>query len=336
MDTTKSEALLDRFRNKTGQLTRRQARYGGTWKATPQDVFPLLCPTREADWIPGWDCRLIYTDSGYAEELVMWTTDENNPALGEAFWVFTDYQQDEYVKFVVFKDDLMLHVRIDVKDNGDGTTSGIWRPTFTALTEQGNVMLENLPSDEERSASLSQNISKYLKQPDTSKSEALLKRFRDGPQYKRRFFQYGGTFETTMDTLFPLFCPTREADWIPDWSAALIFTESGWAEEKAIFSTPEDSVFGKGLWTITEYRKNDLIEFCYLQEDLFTFVRLFAVDNNDGTVTATWNTTVTAVTEKGNSLIDSLPNNERRSAALSQLINQYLKGQTSLERVLVH
>lgn len=35
--------------------------------ASPEAIFPLLCPVREYDWIPGWDCRLVYTESGLAE-----------------------------------------------------------------------------------------------------------------------------------------------------------------------------------------------------------------------------------------------------------------------------
>lgn len=26
--------------------------------AEPEEVFPLLCPVREADWIEGWESRL--------------------------------------------------------------------------------------------------------------------------------------------------------------------------------------------------------------------------------------------------------------------------------------
>ncbi len=32
--------------------------------AAPAGVFPLLCPTREHDWVDTWKCRTIYSDSG--------------------------------------------------------------------------------------------------------------------------------------------------------------------------------------------------------------------------------------------------------------------------------
>ncbi len=35
--------------------------------ASPGKVFPLLCPVLEAKWVPGWEYRLIYSQSGIAE-----------------------------------------------------------------------------------------------------------------------------------------------------------------------------------------------------------------------------------------------------------------------------
>ena len=35
--------------------------------APPDRVFPLLCPVREYDWIDGWECRMVYAETGVAE-----------------------------------------------------------------------------------------------------------------------------------------------------------------------------------------------------------------------------------------------------------------------------
>lgn len=35
--------------------------------AAPGEVFPLLCPVREYEWIEGWDCEMIYAATGKAE-----------------------------------------------------------------------------------------------------------------------------------------------------------------------------------------------------------------------------------------------------------------------------
>ncbi len=36
--------------------------------APPERVFPLLCPTRETEWLEYWRCELIHSRSGFAEE----------------------------------------------------------------------------------------------------------------------------------------------------------------------------------------------------------------------------------------------------------------------------
>jgi len=50
--------------------------YTQTNPASPEKVFPLLCPVREADWIPGWRYTLIYSDSGVAELGCIFTTQD--------------------------------------------------------------------------------------------------------------------------------------------------------------------------------------------------------------------------------------------------------------------
>lgn len=36
-------------------------------QAAPDAVFPLLCPVREAERIPGWDPVAVFSESGFAE-----------------------------------------------------------------------------------------------------------------------------------------------------------------------------------------------------------------------------------------------------------------------------
>jgi hypothetical protein len=40
--------------------------YVQTNPAPAEKLFPLLCPVREAEWLPGWEYRLIYSESGLA------------------------------------------------------------------------------------------------------------------------------------------------------------------------------------------------------------------------------------------------------------------------------
>ena len=47
----------------TVRLTRQ---YRQTLHAAPSRVFPLLCPEREKEWLPGWHARMIHSASGVA------------------------------------------------------------------------------------------------------------------------------------------------------------------------------------------------------------------------------------------------------------------------------
>ena len=47
-------------------------------KAKPEEIFPLLCPVREYDWIPEWDCTMVYSESGIAERGCVFQTDRES------------------------------------------------------------------------------------------------------------------------------------------------------------------------------------------------------------------------------------------------------------------
>ncbi len=39
--------------------------YNTPLSASPGKVFPLPCPVKEYDWIPTWQCNLIFSKSGF-------------------------------------------------------------------------------------------------------------------------------------------------------------------------------------------------------------------------------------------------------------------------------
>ena len=55
----------------------------------PEAVFPLLCPVREADWIPGWDPALVLSTTGLAERDCVFVT-ASQPA--DATWYVTRHE----------------------------------------------------------------------------------------------------------------------------------------------------------------------------------------------------------------------------------------------------
>ncbi|MFW9971741.1 MAG: hypothetical protein ACFFDF_16230 [Candidatus Odinarchaeota archaeon] len=134
------------FTQKEPKYKRSTDKFSRTFNATPEQIFPLLCPTREADWIPGWEAELIYTKSGYAEDKCVFRTDPSN-SMGGTLWTFTGYKPNKYVEFVRFEPDILLHVKIDVIQNDNETTTMTWNITSTAISEKGNSLIKNTKSN---------------------------------------------------------------------------------------------------------------------------------------------------------------------------------------------
>jgi len=143
MDTSKSERLVQNFLQDEPKYKRKIQEFSGIFKTTPENIFPLLCPAREADWIPGWDSELIYTKTGYAEDKCVFRTNKSNSA-GEGLWTFTGFKLNEYIEFVRFQQDILLHCKISLTQNKDGTTTANWKTISTSLSEKGNKEIDRM------------------------------------------------------------------------------------------------------------------------------------------------------------------------------------------------
>lgn len=173
MDTTKSNKIVRRFNEREFKSVRRYQEFSGTFKTKPAEVFPLLCPTREADWIPGWDAHLVYTSTGYAEDKCVWTTDSKN-TVGDGIWTFTGFKKDEFIEFVKFQPDVLTHCKVGLVDNGDGTTTGTWYVTRTGLTEKGNKEVEKLKEGKQKGGPMVMMVEHYLKKGKTISKAQLM------------------------------------------------------------------------------------------------------------------------------------------------------------------
>jgi hypothetical protein len=171
-DTTKSDRIVRRFRQRAFKAKRNVQTFSGTFETTVEDLFPLLCPAREADWIPGWDCELVYTDSGHAEENCIFETEESN-TVGDGLWMFTRFETNRYVEFVRVQKDLVTHACITLIDNNDGTVTATWKIISTGLTEKGNKQVDEM-SGGTHSGPLVKMIGHYLKTGKTIKRAALV------------------------------------------------------------------------------------------------------------------------------------------------------------------
>ena len=114
--------------------------------APAEKVFPLLCPVREYDWIETWDCDLIYSQSGVAENNCVFRTIREGE--GEMTWVVSRYEPNRAIEFIIFrKDDGVL--RLDLELNGGPGNTTVLRvtSTMTGLNMRGNAFIEHIPDD---------------------------------------------------------------------------------------------------------------------------------------------------------------------------------------------
>lgn len=119
-----------------GQRRRATNRYVQRIEAAPEQVFPLLCPVREAEWLPGFEYRMVHSVSGVAELGVVFTTMDD--AGTETVWTVTRYRPPTAISFFRVTPGLMTtHIDIDIEPGEDGSHVHIGY-TFTALSDAGD------------------------------------------------------------------------------------------------------------------------------------------------------------------------------------------------------
>ena len=79
------------------KATRLEKTYEMTVPASREMVFPLLCPVREYDWLPYWNCTMIYSATGRAELGAVFRTEV--PGKGEATWIVTQYHPAKTIAY---------------------------------------------------------------------------------------------------------------------------------------------------------------------------------------------------------------------------------------------
>jgi hypothetical protein len=116
--------------------------YTQTNDAPPEKVFPLLCPVREADWVPGWQFRLIYSGSGLAEDGCVFSTP--NDAGPETLWMVTHYDPTALMIAFAWIEPGMIatQIRIVLGPAPGGKTRARIRYLYTGLSAAGNARLE--------------------------------------------------------------------------------------------------------------------------------------------------------------------------------------------------
>ena len=155
------------------KATRVAHEFTQTNPASPERVFRLLCPVREADWLPGWQYRLIHSESGIAELGCVFATPNppasttRNGAAPEITWIVSDYDPAAFRIAFVWIDPgrVITEIRIQLARSGAEATRTQIRYRYTGLSPEGNRELEGY--DQEWFASKMRNwetaINHYLR-----------------------------------------------------------------------------------------------------------------------------------------------------------------------------
>lgn len=106
--------------------------------APPENVFPLLCPVLEYDWIDIWECEMMYTDSGVAELDCLFRT--NIPHRGEEIWMVVRYAPYQLIEFARFSATHTTRYTITVAPV-EGGCEITWAQVLTALHEGGDKIV---------------------------------------------------------------------------------------------------------------------------------------------------------------------------------------------------
>jgi len=116
--------------------------YTQTNEAPPEEVFPLLCPVREADWVPGWQYRLIYSESGVAEDGCVFSMPNDSGA--ETVWIVTHHDPAAFkIAYTWVQPDMIAtQLRISLAPAPCGKTSTHIHYFYTGISPAGNAVLD--------------------------------------------------------------------------------------------------------------------------------------------------------------------------------------------------
>lgn len=130
---------------KIAQPKRRKHSCVQTWKSTPDRVFPLLCPVREMDWIPGWDPKLVISKSGVMERDCIFV----EPVVpNNAIWIVTSYDTNRFVEmYRTVPGVTVSKFSIKLEPADDATTTAVVAYEHTAIGDDGEKIVDDFTAD---------------------------------------------------------------------------------------------------------------------------------------------------------------------------------------------
>ena len=126
---------------------RKTRTYRQTINATPEKVFPLLCPVHEAEWLDGWQYNMIHSESGLAEEGCLFSTSHEGEE--DTVWIITKHDsQTHEVEFARFTHKSRICVlKIAVESKNEMSSHVDISYMYTGITPAGNDFIDNFTEE---------------------------------------------------------------------------------------------------------------------------------------------------------------------------------------------
>ncbi len=133
-------------------------------KASPSVILPLFCPVEEYKWIPDWDCEMVHSISGVAEQgcvfkenftgsslynnaagALLWSLTKSHllsSDIPSTTWTFKVHDPDAMrIRFELVTEEIATIVYdVNIEDMGDGVSEVTWLYVFTPLNKRGRRM----------------------------------------------------------------------------------------------------------------------------------------------------------------------------------------------------
>ncbi len=128
--------------------------------------------------------------------------------------------------------------------------------------------------------------------------------------------------------VFPLLCPVREREWLEGWTADVVYSDSGFAENNCVFIT-ENQLFGEAIYAVSRYEPNQgRIEFVIVfpgkcVQKLDIVLRSKA----GGGTSLTWSRLYTGLSADGNALIEQITETafQKQAGVIAQSLGRRCK-----------
>jgi hypothetical protein len=121
--------------------------YRQTIHAAPQVVWPLLCPVREAEWLDGWQYRLIYSESGLVEEGAVFATP--HPGEEDTIWIVTRHDSArhhvDFARVTPSSRASILKIRVAPKGESESYVDVSY--TYTSLSPGGDDFITDFTEE---------------------------------------------------------------------------------------------------------------------------------------------------------------------------------------------